>query len=298
MSAAEQEQPEITLPGWFKDIYPAGPFDGFYHKRGHHAVVHVARSPDVLVVSFDNLAEAGGRDYHRDAWAAKFIGDSGWSHLGIFASGPTWFREDKLIAYLEFLRASGFFRQFKKVVMCGTSMGGFGALTFSSLVPGCSVIAFSPQSTLSKESAGWDRRFPKGRRQDWTLPFSDAAGQIQSAGQIYLVYDPFDALDRRHAKRMEGANVMHLHATGFGHKSAFVLRRMSRLKEVMTAAVDGSLTPQSFRQMIEPRKAIYLYKKNMMQYLEARNKPQMAEAFAKAFKRKRRALRGEAQPRS
>ncbi|MCT4557160.1 MAG: esterase family protein [Pelagimonas sp.] len=284
-------------PGWFKDIFPAGPFDGFYHKQGMHALVHVARASSVLVVSFDNLAEAGGRRYDRDAWAAKFISDNGWSHLGIFAEGPTWFREEKLIRHMEMLRDSGFFRRFDKVVLCGTSMGGFGALTFSSLIPGCSVIAFSPQTTLNRKLVPWERRFVKGRRQDWTLPYSDAADQIQGAARIYLVYDPFDQNDRAQVARLRGDNILHLPARGVGHKSALVMRRMKQLKPIMLAAVNGSLTRQSFDEMIEARKEIYLYKKTMTEYLEKRNKPRMAEHLARAFKARRKALK-EAETRS
>ena len=81
------DDPLMGVPLWYQDIFPQGEFDGFYRKLGNHAVNYIERDPMQLVVTFDNLAEAGGRHYARDAWAAKFIADNGWSHLGVFAGG-------------------------------------------------------------------------------------------------------------------------------------------------------------------------------------------------------------------
>lgn len=69
---ADQEY-EPKLPLWYYDIYPNGQRTGFYHNLGSHAVNYVDRGSRRLVVTFDNLAEAGGRQYDRDAWAAKFV---------------------------------------------------------------------------------------------------------------------------------------------------------------------------------------------------------------------------------
>ena len=153
------DDPLMGVPLWYQDIFPQGEFDGFYRKLGNHAVNYIERDPMQLVVTFDNLAEAGGRHYARDAWAAKFIVDNGWSHLGVFAGGPTWFRDQRLIDYLSNLKAEGVFRQYPNVALTGTSMGAFGALAFAHLVLGSTVIAFSPQTTLDQSIAPWDRRF-------------------------------------------------------------------------------------------------------------------------------------------
>lgn len=286
------EEPDMGgLPSWYREIFPAGPSDGFYHKLGPHSLMFVERDPSTLLVSFDNLAEAGNPRYDREAWAGKFIADNGWSHLGVFSQGATWFRDKALIDFMAHLAETGFFGQFKKVVLCGTSMGGFGALAFADLAPGATVVAFSPQTTLDRSLVPWETRFLKGQAQDWTLPRSDAADHCTSASRIFLVYDPFCTQDRQQIERLTGDNIVHLRGYGFGHKSALVLRRMARLKPVMKAAVDGTLTPRLFSELIENRKEIYLYKKTMQQHLLDRNHPQLADRFLAAFKRRRRQKR-------
>jgi predicted acylesterase/phospholipase RssA len=63
-----------------------------------------------------------------------------------------------LFDYLEGLRNSGFFKQFRHVVFTGTSMGGYAACAFCSLSPGSTVLAYSQQSTLAKDLVSWEKR--------------------------------------------------------------------------------------------------------------------------------------------
>ncbi|WP_339109655.1 hypothetical protein [Thioclava sp. GXIMD4216] len=280
----EKQAPEEILPAWYREIYPAGGCDGFYEKIGDHALIHVDRGPETLVVTFDNLSDAGYKGYDIRAWAENFLRDSNVSHLGVVAQGPTWFRDAALIARMEALAARGFFRRFERVVMAGTSMGGFGALAFADLAPGCDVLAFSPQTTLAAGLVPWETRFAPGRAQDWTLPRSDAARTLAGVNRIWLVYDPFLAPDRHQALRLPQDRVIALKAFGQGHKTALVLRRMEQLKAVMGAAIDGTLTPALFYRLTRGRKDLYLYRKVMEGHLSDRGHAARIPAFQRAFR--------------
>lgn len=59
-----------------------------------------------------------------------------------------WYRDAALITRLERLRDDGFFRGYGRVIFSGASMGAFAACAFAPLAPGCTIIAYSPQSTL------------------------------------------------------------------------------------------------------------------------------------------------------
>jgi hypothetical protein len=278
---------EPALPLWYYNIYPNGKFTGFYHNLGNHVVNYVDSGSNRLVITFDNLAEAGGRHYDRDAWAAKFIAGNGWNHLGVMASGPTWFRDAKLIDLLEGLKSDGFFANFDHVALSGSSMGGFGAMTFASLAPGSTVVAFSPQITLNNQILPWERRFPKGRRQDWTLPYSDARDGISAAAKVYAVYDPFQPTDTRHIDMITTSNLIRLKAFGMGHRTSLVLRRMNQIKSVMYAGVTGSLEAPEFYKMIRSRKSIFVYRQTMEHYLVERGQAERAQRFVEAFRRLR-----------
>lgn len=277
------------VPSWYAEIFPAGTNDGFYHRFGEHAASFVDRGKDQLVISFDNLSDAGYPDLDIEPWAAKFVRDQGWSHLGIYARGPSWYRDQRLIDFLEGLELEGFFLQFKNVALIGTSMGGFAALTFARLCPGATVVALSPQSTLSASLVPWENRFGKGRAQNWELAYSDAAESMDKIKKAYVLYDPFFGADRKQVMRLPQANIVHLKGFGFGHKTAVVLRRMELLKDVMLYAITGSLTPAEFYSAIRPRKDIYLYRLSMETHLRERGQEDRIPAFLGAFRRRKRA---------
>ena len=246
------------------------------------------RGKACLVISFDNLSDAGYPYPDVEPWAAKFVHENGWSHLGIYARGPSWYRDARLIAFLERLRDDGFFVQFARVAFIGTSMGGFAALTFSSLVPGATIVALSPQSTLDSALVPWEKRFAKGRVHDWSLPYSDAATQLGKHTNAYVLYDPFFDLDKRHVMRLPQERVTHLRGFGFGHKTAVLLRRIEKLKFVMHGAISGTLEPQDFYMLARARKGIYLYRLSMEAHLVHRGREDRLDRFRAAFKQHRR----------
>ncbi|NSX54784.1 hypothetical protein [Parasulfitobacter algicola] len=283
------ENPDLgSLPNWYTEIFPAGARNGFYEKFGDHSAVFVERDTHQLIISFDNLSDAGNPRYDREPWAAKFCRDNGWSHLGIFAQGPTWFRSKQLIALFDRLRNEGFFQRFKNVTLCGASMGGFAAMAFCDFAPGATVIAFSPQTTLDQTVVPWENRFQKGHDQDWSLPYSDAADQVSRAGRLYIIFDPMDANDRAHVDRLQCSNLVRLTAIGLGHKSAMTLRRMEQLKTVMAEGVSNQLTQARFQKITQGRKDLYIYRTTIEGYLAARGKHDVLKKFRRTFKTRRR----------
>lgn len=291
------ENDHNKIPYWYAEIYPAGPATGWFQKWNHHAASFVDRGKAQLVVSFDNLSDAGYPHPDISPWAEKFVRENGWSHLGIYARGPSWYRDPDLIAHLEALRDRGFFEQFERVALIGTSMGGFAALTFSSLAPGATVVALSPQSTLDTAVVPWETRFHKGMRQDWTLPFSDAATQIDALAKGYVIYDPFMPPDKAHVMRLPQERLIHLRGFGFGHKTAVVLRRLDLLKTIMHGAITGTLAPPAFYRATRTRKDLYVYRLSMEAHLAAKGQENRMLAFRRAFRLRRQAtnMRAEAQ---
>jgi hypothetical protein len=231
--------PEVAAPDWLMDLRLSGHATGFYHSMPNYACTYVERSRDHLLLSFDNLASVKENPVERMAWGYGFIRKSGWSHMGVLSFVPGWFRDRALFDYLKNLRDSGFFAQFKQVTMFGTSMGGYGAAAFSSLVPGCRVAAFSPQSTLAPRIVPWDFRYPTGRQMDWSGEFSDAAVEIAGAEQAWLFYDPAVEQDRRHIERFTTPNIRRIPLRYADHKTALMLRNGGLLSSVMRQIVTG-----------------------------------------------------------
>ena len=285
--ASEQAAERVAEPApeWLIDFRRSGFPKGFYRSGDGYGIVFAERSADTLVVSFDNLSSARDDAIDRTPWGYGFVAKNGWSQLGVMTFAPDWFRNGELLDYLQNLADSGFLKRFRTVVMTGTSMGGYAACAFASLAPGCTVIAFSPQSTLKKELVPWEKRFSSGRRADWSGPFADGAQESLAAGKVLLLYDPHFAEDVAHADRFTGDNVVRLKARYSGHKSALFLRRAGLLSTIVRETVEGRMSEQRFYEIYRAGRALPWYVNAVAGRLAETNRhrllPRMSRAVSK-----------------
>ena len=289
--------PEDMAPRWLADLRRSGHKRGWYYSDDTFGVQMTTRSSDTLVVSFDNLSDVADSSLARNTWGYPFYRDEGWSHMGVLAFEKHWYRDPRLFNFLEGQVQTGIFTQFRKVIFTGTTMGAYAATAFSALVPGCTVVALSPQSTLDKALVPWEDRFGAGRKQDWSGRYRDAAEGTGSAAAVYLIYDPYCAPDKAHADRFSGENIHHLHCWYTAHKSADLLRKLGILKDIMRAAADDTLTPAMFYKAYRARRQLPWYYTNLIdqvfakghthlasdlaRYLEDKNKPGLAQDIKK-----------------
>jgi len=279
---------EIAEPAWFEELAPGGNGEGFFEKDPRHSLMFVRRARPTLFVSFDNLSNVGDRSPERVPWAFKFAKDLHVSHLGVMAHGKLWYRDAKLIDRFQGMAQTGFFDGYDRVVFAGSSMGAFAALVFASLVPGAHVLAFNPQSTLDPALVPWENRYWIGRRQDWTLPLSDASGVLENLGPVSVFYDPYFEPDRRHFERLTGPTVLGYKCWYSSHKSAVFLRKIDALKPIMTAGLLGDLTPTMFYSLYRGRRDLRWYAGALGDYYTSRERHVMAKRVRMGFRKHKR----------
>jgi hypothetical protein len=230
-------------------------------------------------VTFDHLQASYDADGLPEPWAAKFVQKHGWSLLGIVSKKHVWFREDALHDVLDALKSSGFFAGFRRVVFAGGSKGGYGALAFSSLSPGATVIAINPQSTLDIELVPWERRYPVAR---WTPRFRDGAEESRSAKDVFVFYDPCCEPDRMHAERLSSPNVTAFKCKYLEHGIATCFQKMGILQPVMEGAISGTLTPARFWQLYRARRKARRFARNMLDQAIRRGHFRLAEMLCRS----------------
>ncbi|MEZ5798104.1 MAG: hypothetical protein R3D63_11850 [Paracoccaceae bacterium] len=227
---------------------------GFVQELQHHVLTWLPGRGERLVVSFDNLSalrETGDRI----AWGQKFLLAQGYDLLGVQIKRRDWYRDAAVIAALEALRDDGFFRRYPAVSMYGSSMGGFAALAFAALAPGCTVMAFAPQRSLDPALCPFETRYRYARSNtDWSLPYGDAAEGLRAASRAYIAYDPMLADDLRHVRALRGANVVELPMRHMGHKLPPGLLKMGLLKPISAQAFEAALEPAGFARMMRARR--------------------------------------------
>ena len=254
--------------------------DGFFRESAAHSFLFLKRS-DTLVVTFDNLDIAMTKREDRRPWGFAFIEKQGWSMLGVMADGWTWYRDPWVWQQFDDLKASGFFKPFKRVVFYGASMGGYAACAFSAACPGADVVAISPQSTLDKAVVPWETRYHTAWSRDFSGPYGDAAQASTAAGRVTLLYDPYEPLDSGHADRFAGPNVVKLRTPLLGHRLGSSLHQMGILTPIILGALSGSLTELEFYRIIRARKMFPRYQRELFKRALDRGRPDLARKLGR-----------------
>ncbi|WP_299280320.1 hypothetical protein [uncultured Tateyamaria sp.] len=225
--------------------------DGFVHPMARHVAMYFPRSTKRLVVSFDNVMSRAAPRPHFP-WGANFVDRMGASHLGLMMASPDdWFRHADVWAFFDGLRDDGFFESFDEVIFYGSSMGGYGALTFAKAAPGARVVAMVPQTHLDPSVVPFETRYDAGfARGKWFGPYLDAVDGARAASVVYVLYDPHFGPDAAHVARLDPANLVELRLPWSLHHSGPILSKTGRMNDVLEAAFDGTLTATSFRAMV------------------------------------------------
>lgn len=232
----------VEVPPVVTDLSQAATLDRFlYHGGLVDAWFEARPGSDVLAVTFDNLSSIGEYDPPQP-WLRWRVEQAGVSLLGLMASRKDWYRNPDTPALIAALHAGGVFDRFRRVVFVGASMGGFAALAYAPMVPGAAVLAFSPQSTLSRQIAPFERRYRyAARKWDWSDPAHlDAAEAGRAGAEVTLVYDPFVKEDRAHALRIAGAGVRHVPVPFMGHKAIRQIKAVGGLQEMIEGVLRGT----------------------------------------------------------
>lgn len=248
--------------------------DGFYTDCGDHSFLHIKRN-DTLVVTFDNLDIAMTKRDDRRPWGFNFIEAQGWSMLGVMANGWTWFRDEKVVAEFDRLRDSGFFKQFKRVVFYGASMGGYAAAAYSSAAEGATVLAISPQSTLDKTIVPWEMRYKKVWESDFSGHYGDASLVSQKAAKVHIFYDPYVVPDAAHIARFTGDNVVRWRCPLLGHRLGSSLSQMGILQEIMRDTITGDLDDAQFYKLLRKRRDFPRYQRELANLAMERGRPEL-----------------------
>jgi hypothetical protein len=251
--------------------------NGSFYETERHVIAHFP-GKDRLLVSFDNLSSLRSEG-PRKPWGHDLARGLGWGSLGVMTKVNDWFRSIELCDHLTALRDQGLFRSYLAVSMYGASMGGYGACLFAPLAPDCTVVAFSPQSSLSALDAPFEKRYRFARRHfDWSTPeWRDAAQSLPAAGKAYLVYDPTVPEDKLHAQRLHGPQVIHLTWPDLTHKVPPSLKRMGILKPVAQGMLEGSMTTTQFHGLLRARMETPIYVYRMLERASAKGHYELVE---------------------
>lgn len=132
-----------------------------------------------------------------------------------------------------------------RTVVFGSSMGGYAALLFGSLVRANAVHAFSPHTWLRDRRSIRNRDKLKALHDGFSgeyFDLSDVPGTSAGSGEDHVYYDVTDRKDRRQVARLEARGRLHLQLhpyKGGGHNLVKYLKASGELEKLVIASLKG-----------------------------------------------------------
>ncbi|NKX45861.1 phosphoadenosine phosphosulfate reductase [Roseicyclus persicicus] len=257
MTTDTTDRPRLGASGlsqadWLDRLARIGRDHGFFERLGPEHLALFVQEGNTLVVSFDRAARVHAEEPDGLPPGFEAVRKREWSLLSILALGDPWFRSADLVAFFDRLAADGFFDSFAEVVFLGFGpASGHAACAYSSAAPGASVLAAAPAATLDPELAGFDRRFLRDRRRDFSR-YGDAARLIARASQAVILYDPTEPVTAAHAAqfRADAVQLVPLRFTGRAPHRLIASGRL--LTPLLRALARKRLTRARAAAMIRP----------------------------------------------
>jgi len=223
----------------------------------------------MLLVTFEAAPSVQDTAPDRAPLGWSFVSSNGWSSLTVLSHNTQdWFRSPAVYGYFDRMIDDGFFDDFDAVLFYGAGPAGHAAAAFSIASPDAKVVLVQPQATLDTALAGWDRRFPRARRLDFTSRYGFAPRMVETASDVWVIHDPLILEDAVHAAMFNGENTSHFTTPHLGPDADDSLKRMEALPHLITQAMDGTLDRMSFAKQWRKRRDLLRYGRSILYTLD------------------------------
>ena len=242
-----------TEAEWLARLDELGDELGAFMPLGAHHAAFFADGDDTLIVSFETVADCRATGPAHKPLGLLVAEAHGWSHLGLIARAPRWYRDVEVLDFFDAQIDEAFFESFKRVLFYGAGMAGYAACAFSLSAPGATVLAIAPQATLDPEIAPWDSRFSWARRLDFRSRFGFAPDMLEGSRNAFILYDPTQTADAMQATLFRQPFVHMLRSPRLYGPTPEALARMNLLVPMIELAATGRLTGQKVASLLRKR---------------------------------------------
>ncbi len=254
---------------------------GYFEPLGRDHSAAFIDAGTTLLVSFDTLENAMTNGPMNLPFGFDFVASHGWSQLTLLSHGDTWFRDPWVYRFFDRLIDDDFFEGYDRVVFYGAKAAGYAAAAFSVAAPGSTVVAIAPQATLSPDVTGWDKRFRKHRRKDFTSRFGYAPDMVEAADQVFVVYDPQERLDAMHASMFNCSNVTKFTTRFLGKKIESELRGYGIIPQMLEMAANDTLNTEKFATLWRARRRRHVYLRGLLNWCDFQERDHLSEMLCR-----------------
>lgn len=133
----------------------------------------------------------------------------------------------------------------KRVTTIGNSMGGFGAILISSIIPVQTVIAFAPQFSVHPEIVPYEKRWREFTSEISHFRYASLAEAFANGANIYTING--DADEMHWLQFPQRSNCEHVLLDESGHEPAQVIKSAGILSSLIRECMRGGSALQTIR---------------------------------------------------
>lgn len=234
-----------------------------------------------LLVTFESVDRIRATRPDQMPLAGMLADESGISYLTLLSKNRAWFRDPVMYDHFDRLIDAGFFDDYDRVVFYGAGMCAHAAAVFSAAAPGATVIAVNPVATLDPSVTGWDRRYFRYRRLNFTSRYGYGPDMLDAAEQAYILFDPYRRPDAMHAALFARKHVHMLRCRHLGKSLETDLLNMGILEELLDAACEGQISAGVFHRLYRARRSYPPYLTRLQAYLETEDRTFLGALLAR-----------------
>ncbi len=272
----EMDLNDLSQQEWLGRLDDLGDDHGFFEQLGSkHLALFIDAGPRLLV-TFETIENAR-KTANATPRGFDFVTRNGWSLLSILSDGETWFRDMPVYRTMDRLTDDGFFDDFEQVLFLGEGAGGYAAAAYSVASPNARVLALRPQATLDPAIAGWDRRYLRDRRRDFSSRYGYAPEMVDAANRAWILFDPAQTNDAMHASLFHAGNVTLLRCPLAGGRIEQMFDLLQITAPLVDAAMDGTLNRPAFARLWRARRQNVSYLRALLRKTELAGRPKLVE---------------------
>ncbi|MFT8402371.1 MAG: hypothetical protein ABF932_00650 [Gluconobacter potus] len=206
-----------------------------------------AFSKDNLVISFDSYTDRPHLD--RPGFGEHFFQKNSIDCIHVLSRTNTWYQYPEMGNVIDEIRKIS--QNYDRIFTYGASMGGYAAIRFGGKLD-ATAIAIAPQYSVDPKIMPEERRW----LESVNLTYSQERRRpIEPLKCTIIFYDPFDALDRRHVKRIsQDTSVTEAAIPYAGHMAGVYLAEVGMLGKGILEIINSDFDAVSFSHLARKRR--------------------------------------------
>lgn len=207
-----------------------------------------------LVISFTSRMENRAKSHRNEGFGERFLDANGLAYLCFISRRNHWWQTEEVeAAYTDIDRKYDLTR-YGRVITYGSSMGAYGALIFSRLFRADTVLAFSPQASISPNALPIHPQWQVDMEKTPVILEPMGRG-LSGTGQIVIAFDPLNQFDLTHVRALEAIRpCTRLVVPMSGHRTSLLLHESNMLKSIVLAGVESPVNVRQLRQTVRDKR--------------------------------------------